>query len=105
MIKKFDEKLTWDAKYVPNFRVVKVIGTRQLEVADPTGRLRKINISDFHKILAADFIVSCIPDEQVFSRKGKYINDPHLLKEISVIDAFLWDCFHDLGPRCQEFEK
>ena len=29
MIKKFDKKLTWDAKYVPNFRIVKLIGTRQ----------------------------------------------------------------------------
>ena len=100
------KQVIWDAKYAPNLkRVVKLIGTRQLEVADPTGRLRKVNISDVHKILPADFIVSCIPDEQVFAMKGKYINDPCLLKEISVIDAFLQDCFHDLGPRHQEFQK
>ena len=47
----------WDTKYVPNFRVVKLIGTRQLEVSDLTGILRKVNISDVHKILPADFIV------------------------------------------------
>ena len=29
MIKIFDKKLNWDAKYVPNFRVVKLIGTTQ----------------------------------------------------------------------------
>ena len=28
-------------------------------------------------------------DEQVFGRKGKYIDDPHILKEVLVIDAFL----------------
>ena len=27
MIKDFNKKSTWDAKYVPNFRVVKLIGT------------------------------------------------------------------------------
>ena len=75
MIKNFNKKLTWDAKYVTNIRVVKLIGTRQLEVSDPTGRLRKVNISDVHKILPADFIVSSIPDKQTFVRKGKYIKN------------------------------
>ena len=79
MIKNFDKKLTLETKYVPNFRIVRLIGTRQLEVSDLTGRLRRVNVSDIHKILPADFIVSCIPDKQVFARKGKYINDPHML--------------------------
>ena len=30
MIKSFDRKGTWDAKYIPNFRVVCLIGSRQL---------------------------------------------------------------------------
>ena len=101
MIKNFDKKSTWDAKYVPNFTIVKLIGTRQLEVSDPTGRLRKVNISGAHKILPADFIVSCFPDEQVFASKGMYINDPCMLKEVSVIDTFLQDYFQDVGPRHQ----
>ena len=62
MIKNFDKKSNWDAKYVPNFRLIKLIGLRQLEVSDLTGRLRKVYMSDVHKILPADFIVSCIPD-------------------------------------------
>ena len=86
--------MTWDAKYVSNFRVVKLIGTRQLEVADLTGRLKKVNISDIHKVLPADLTVSCIPDEKVFTNKGKYINDPHLLKVVSVIDTFPQVWFH-----------
>ena len=69
MIKNFDKILTWDAKYVPNFRMVRLIGTRQLGVSDLTDRLRNVNISHIHKILPADFIVSCIPDEQIFARK------------------------------------
>ena len=103
MIKNLNKKLTWDAKYVPNFSVVKLIGKRQSEVVDPTGRLRKVNISDVHKILPADFIVSCIPDEQVFARKGKHTDNPQLLKEVAVIDSFLQDCFHELGPSHQEY--
>ena len=53
------------------------------------GTLQKINISDVHKILPAEFIVSCLLDEQIFARKGKYINDTPMLKEVSIIDAFL----------------
>ena len=35
MIKNFNKKSTWDAKYIPNFRVVHLIGSRQLEVLLP----------------------------------------------------------------------
>ena len=90
MIKNFDKKSNWNAKYIPNFRNVRLIGTRQLEVSDPTGRLRKVNICDVHKILPSEFIVNCIPDEKLFFRKGKYINDPCILKTLNQasINAF-----------------
>ena len=101
MIKNFDKKLNWDAKYVPNFRVVKLIGTCQLQVSDLTGRLWKVNISDVHKILPAGFIVSCLPDEQIFARKGKYINNPCILKEVLAINTFLHEYFSDIRLRHQ----
>ena len=85
----------------PTFRVVKLIGTRQLEAPNPTGRLQKVNILDVHKIIPADFIVSCLPDKQVFARKGKYINYPHTSEEVSAIDAFLDDYFPNVRLRCQ----
>ena len=47
----FNKKSNWDAKYIPNFRIMKLIGTRQLEVSEPTGRLRKVNLCDVHKVL------------------------------------------------------
>ena len=101
IIKNFENKLSWDTKYVPNFRIVKLIGTRQLEVSDLTGRLWNVNISDVHKILPADFIVSCLQDEQVFTRKGKYINDPCILKEVFAIDAFWHDYFPNMRLKHQ----
>ena len=52
------------------------------------GRHRKENSCGMHKILPSDYIVSSIPDEQVFDRKGKYINDPLILKEVTIIDVF-----------------
>ena len=30
-----------------------------------------------------------VPDEQVSGRRGKYINDPGILKEVVIKDAFL----------------
>ena len=66
MIKIFDRKFTWGAKYVPNFRVVALIGSRQLEVLDPMGRTRKINVCYAHKVMPLDNIISSILDEQGF---------------------------------------
>ena len=65
MIRNFDKKSNWDADYVPNFRVVHLIGSRQLEATDPTSRIRRANACDVHKILPSDHIVSSIPDEQI----------------------------------------
>ena len=70
-----------------------LIGSRQLEVSDPTGRITKINVCDVHKILQSDHIVNSIPDELVLGRRGKYINDPPVLKEVAVIDVFLDENF------------
>ena len=66
MIRNFDKKSNWDTKYVPNFRVVCFIGSRQLEVSVPTGRIRKVNVCDVHKNLPSYQIVSSIPDKQIF---------------------------------------
>ena len=35
MIKNFNKKFTWDAKYVPKFRVVHLIGFKQLNSLIP----------------------------------------------------------------------
>ena len=100
MIKNFDKnQIGMQNTY--QISVIRLIGTRQLEVYDPIGRLRKVNICDVHKVLPSEFIVSYIPDEQVFARKGKYINNPHILKEVMVIDAFLQENFTDVKFRCQ----
>ena len=58
-----------------------------------------------HKILPSHFIVSSILDEQVFGRKGKYINDPHILKERAVTDAFLQENILKVKVRQRERES
>ena len=63
--------------------------SRQLKITNLTSRLRKVNICDVHKFLSSDFIINWIPDEKVFGKKGKHINDPQVLKEVSVIETFL----------------
>ena len=76
MINNFDKSWNWDAKYIPNFRIIRLIGTTQLEVSDPTGRLTKVNICDVHNILPSEFIASYIPYEQVFARKRQIHKRP-----------------------------
>ena len=99
MIKKCYRKSIWDTKYVPKFRVVHLIGSRQLEVSDPMGRTRKANVCDTHKIMPSDHIISSIRDEQVFGGKGKYINDPRVIKEVAIIDAFLHEKLDEVKIR------
>ena len=88
MIRTFNKKSKWDAKYIPIFRVVHVIGSRQLKVSYPIGRIRQVNVYDVHMTLPSDHVVSSKWDQQVFGRRGKYINDPHILKEVVIIDTF-----------------
>ena len=60
-----------------------------MEVSDPMGRTRKVNIHDAQKTMLSDLIISPIPGEQVFRQKGKYINDPRIRKKVAIINAFL----------------
>ena len=57
------------------------------------GRTRKVNVCDAHKIVPSDPIICSILDKQVFGRRGKYINDPRILEEVAIIDAFLHENF------------
>ena len=80
VIRHSEKKSNWDAKYVPNSRVVHLIDSKWLEVSDPIDRIRKVNVCDAHRIVPSDHIVCSLPDNQVFGRRGKYINDPNILK-------------------------
>ena len=82
---------------MPSFRAVHLIGSRQLEVSNSTSRTRKVNVYDVHKTVLSDHIISSIPDGQVFGRKEKYINDPRILKEVSIIEAFYIKIFYKSG--------
>ena len=93
MIRNIDKKSKWDTKYIPNFKVVCLIGSSQLKVFDPSGRIRKINVCDVHKILPSDDKASSIPDKEVFGIRGKCINEPHIVKEVVIRDAFLHENF------------
>ena len=76
-----------------------LISSRKLEVSDPTSRARKVNVCDADKIVPSDHIMSSIPDELVFGRRGKYINGPRILKEITTIDALLHENFPQVSIR------
>ena len=101
MIKNFDQNSNWDAKHIPNFRVVHLIVQDNWNSPIAMGRIRNVNVCDVHKMFPLDHIVSLILDEQVFGRRGKYINDPQILKELATIHAFL----HENSPHVKIKQK
>ena len=70
MIKNFDKKSTLDAKYIHNYRVMWLIGARQLVVSNLIVRARKVNVCDAHKTVPSNHIISSIPDEQVLIKEA-----------------------------------
>ena len=43
--------------------------------------------------MSSDQTFTYKPDETITGIRGKYINDPRILKEVSAIEAFLWKHF------------
>ena len=93
MIKNVHKKSAWDGKYIPSFKIVCLIGSRQLEVSNPMSRTRKVNVCNAHERVPSYHIISSMQDEQVFGQGDKYINNPRIIKEVAIIDAFLHENF------------
>ena len=49
-------------------------------------------------------MVSSIPDEQVFGRRDKYINDQQILMKVAIVDTFLQKIPHMLKSNKNEIK-
>ena len=66
-------------KYVPNYRIIKKIGDRAVDLRDNFGNIRRANIDDIQTMYPVDFLlVPFTPLDLVVGRTAKYINDPRM---------------------------
>ena len=67
---------------MPNFHVCKVFNDRACDLQDPSGLVRCASIADTQLWMPAKYIVSVLPDIQVYGWASKYINDPSLMSDL-----------------------
>ena len=69
----------FDMKYIPSYRIIKLINEHVVDVQDMIGNIRRINIKDIHLMFPSEYVLSHLPDEQAFGRVKKYINHPDII--------------------------
>ena len=82
----------WDPKYLVDYRVVAFPSERQVEIAAPDGKTRKVNIQDVHFQYPANQVIRHLPDAACFGRAAKYVYHPDNIPDLE------WKIQKDLGP-------
>ena len=63
---KNHKKQNWDAKYMVNFHICKIINDRVSDLQDLTGHDRCATIEDIQLLMFAEYIISMLPDIKAF---------------------------------------
>ena len=58
----------WDAKYMSNFHICKVINDRPYDLQNPSGHVCHNFVEDIQLLIPAEYIVTLLPDAKVFGR-------------------------------------
>ena len=69
----------FDTKYIPSYRIVKLINEHVADVQDTIGKIRRVNLNDVHLMFPSEHVLSHLPDNQTFGRVKKYINHPDII--------------------------
>ena len=64
-------------KYIPNYRIIKLIGDRAVNLHYNFGNIKRAHISDIQTMYPAEYFLSHLPPTSLFGRPAKYVNDPH----------------------------
>ena len=59
---------------MPNFHICKVINYRAHDLQCPTGHVQHASVADIQLLMPAEYLVSMVPDINVFRWGFKYIN-------------------------------
>ena len=79
LIKNHNRDSPFDTKYIPSYRIVKLVNEHAADVQDAIGKIRRVNPSDVHLMFPSEYILSHLPDNQTFGRVKKYTNHPDIM--------------------------
>ena len=79
LIRNHSRDSPFDTKYIPSYRIIKIINERAVDVQDMIGNIRWVNIKDIHPMFPSEYILSHLPGNQAFGRVKKYINHPDII--------------------------
>ena len=77
LIKNHYRDSPFDTKYIPSYRIVKLINEHAADVQDMIGKIRRVNLNDVHLMFPSEHVLSCLADNQTFGRV--YINHPDII--------------------------
>ena len=68
LVLKNQKRNIWDAIYMANFTIGKVLNDRAHDWQDPSGHVQWTAVADIHLLMPAENIVSSLPDARAFGR-------------------------------------
>ena len=78
LIRNHSRDSLFDTKYIPSYRIIKIINECAVDVQDTIGNIRRVNIKDIHPMFPSEYVLSHLPDNEAFGRVKKYINHPDI---------------------------
>ena len=79
LIRNHSRDSPFDMKYIPSYRIIKIINEPVIDVQDMIDNIRWVNIKDIHPMFPSEYVLSHLPDNQAFGRVKKYINHPDII--------------------------
>ena len=78
LFKNHNRDSLFDTKYIPSYRIIKLVNEHAADVQDTVGKIRRVNLNNVHLMFPSEHILSHLPDHQTFGRVKKYINHPDI---------------------------
>ena len=79
LIKNHNRDSPFNTKYIPSYRIVKLINEHAADVQYTMGKIKRVNLNDVHLMFPSEYILSHLPDNKTFGRIKKYTNHPDIM--------------------------
>ena len=68
LIKNQTPQSPFDARYKPNYQIIKKICDKSFDVQDPTGKVKRVSTRHLQFMYPAEYYVTALPQMEIFGR-------------------------------------